>query len=139
MKIIIKVKIQDKNNKTTPTDSSLSDGDLDGEDTDRLDFHQVAGTELHLNENGETLNADRVIEEIDEILQVSNLIFFLIFNFKGWRFYAPIFGHTTLNTGILRFHVLLNAFAECLSRCRAGLWGFETTGHCDNINGRFAN
>uniref|UniRef100_A0A914HL67 Uncharacterized protein n=1 Tax=Globodera rostochiensis TaxID=31243 RepID=A0A914HL67_GLORO len=59
----------------TPTDQSVvSDGE--SEDPERLDFHRVAAAQLQLNENGEALpfSADKVIEEIDEILQAGDLM-----------------------------------------------------------------
>ncbi|KAI3422030.1 FEZ-like protein [Globodera pallida] len=59
----------------TPTDQSVvSDGE--SEDPERLDFHRVATSQLQLNENGEALpfSADKVIEEIDEILQAGDLM-----------------------------------------------------------------
>lgn len=54
-----------------PTDSNVvSDNEEDGDD--HLNFHNVLTDQSQLIENGEAMpvSADRVIEEIDEILQV---------------------------------------------------------------------
>jgi hypothetical protein len=47
-------------------------GTDDEEEKAHLDFHRAAAVQAQLTENGETppVSADRVIEEIDEILQV---------------------------------------------------------------------
>ncbi|KAL3114842.1 hypothetical protein niasHT_014656 [Heterodera trifolii] len=59
----------------TPTDRSVVSDCDSSEDTERIDFHRLATAQTH-NENGESLpfNADKVIEEIDEILQAGDLM-----------------------------------------------------------------
>jgi hypothetical protein len=66
---------------TPPTDPSFSDDEE--EEKEHLDFHKAVACYENLAEKGDSLplTADRVIEEIDEILQVRNEtdIFYILF------------------------------------------------------------